>query len=647
MVKSYISKSILNFYPNKDKEYEPYTYAPLPDEYSIRLLYIFPGDSPQIHCSLQSTSLRSHLPYNALSYTWGDPRTPLFQTIASAQYLREHRIICDGRLFFVTENLWHALERLRSERSKTTRGGVPYLQEYVWIDAICINQQDPVERSFQVKLMDQIYKGAQLVVAWLGKTDRYTERALRLVAQLSEITQWSDNYLDQRDKHASLETKFPDLTPKDWESLAAFFHRAYFHRAWIFQEIILARHITFFWDSSTVLWETLLRCSQYLFSTGAWLPLNAYVNRFSGLPDRVARRATPIAGPFVAALAELKAEINHRTDTGAISYAFIVLVLGTGRGLLATDSRDHIYSRLGVVKSYINNCAAGEEAQLVINRLPIPDYRKSVETVYIEFAEWLLDISQDLLVLSLVEDRTCRAPQLLNKLPSWVPDQSVAIAPMSFRFICNSPQWNPAGPASAGIGAPIDGRLLAIRGGFFDTVKQTADPFNDMKLACNWTSISHLIGPYLTAKYPMSNSTYATALRRTMIADSDMFAEHPPLNCPADSSMARALNEWLVIYLGYFGKSKKRNYKLSSHYQIQRMLLLGVLDQLNGIPRSFAPCTSYDIKLDFLDHRELPVHVSFSPVSVSAFHPKMFLQRHDWLTPRRQLINERTSRERR
>ena len=39
---------------------------------------------------------------------------------------------------------------------------------YVWIDAICINQSDQVEKSTQVAIMSDIYRAASSVVAWLG-----------------------------------------------------------------------------------------------------------------------------------------------------------------------------------------------------------------------------------------------------------------------------------------------------------------------------------------------------------------------------------------------------------------------------------------------------------------------------------------------
>jgi Heterokaryon incompatibility protein (HET) len=64
--------------------------------------------------------------------------------------------------------------------------GLPILNKYIWIDGICINQQDLAEHSSQIALMGEVYKRAGIVIACFGEKDIYTERALRLITRLSE-----------------------------------------------------------------------------------------------------------------------------------------------------------------------------------------------------------------------------------------------------------------------------------------------------------------------------------------------------------------------------------------------------------------------------------------------------------------------------
>ena len=67
---------------------------------------------------------------------------------------------------------------------------MPYLIDratsgYLWIDQVCINQEDPDERTMQVLLMREIYKKAAIVRVWLTKdTERLTKAVY--IAQLWE-----------------------------------------------------------------------------------------------------------------------------------------------------------------------------------------------------------------------------------------------------------------------------------------------------------------------------------------------------------------------------------------------------------------------------------------------------------------------------
>lgn len=123
-----------------------YQYNPLPSEMSIRLLELYPGHaSDNIECTLHQTGLENTPSYEALSYAWGDPT---YKT----------SVLCDNKIIMVTENLRDALLRLRlKDRSRI-----------IWADAICINQDDDMEKGPQVKLMATTYGNATRVCVWLG-----------------------------------------------------------------------------------------------------------------------------------------------------------------------------------------------------------------------------------------------------------------------------------------------------------------------------------------------------------------------------------------------------------------------------------------------------------------------------------------------
>ncbi|KAK5746235.1 hypothetical protein LTR17_000970 [Elasticomyces elasticus] len=85
--------------------------------------------------------------FEALSYVWGYPM------LAMKIYLQGLGALS------VTHNLHDALRRLR-RRDR---------ERCLWIDALCVNQSDPLERASQVLLMKQIYSTAHRVVVWLGE----------------------------------------------------------------------------------------------------------------------------------------------------------------------------------------------------------------------------------------------------------------------------------------------------------------------------------------------------------------------------------------------------------------------------------------------------------------------------------------------
>lgn len=77
-------------------------------------------------------------------------------------------ILCDGYRIQVTHNCWSALSHLRK-----VFGGIA-----IWIDAICINQDDPEDKKTQIPLMGTIFSSAREVYIWLGPDTKETDKAM-------------------------------------------------------------------------------------------------------------------------------------------------------------------------------------------------------------------------------------------------------------------------------------------------------------------------------------------------------------------------------------------------------------------------------------------------------------------------------------
>lgn len=154
-----------------------YIHQGIDSNHEIRILRIQHGKGDdRLECMLFPSALElgnnqtSHSkhqkwPYTALSYWWGDPDeiatnriTIYYDTGARGvrQTLNEFNL---SGSFFIRHNLKAALLRFRHATEDVN----------VWVDAICINQDDKAEKTCQVARMHEVYTQAEAVCVWLGK----------------------------------------------------------------------------------------------------------------------------------------------------------------------------------------------------------------------------------------------------------------------------------------------------------------------------------------------------------------------------------------------------------------------------------------------------------------------------------------------
>ena len=182
-----------------------YRYLPLPSEGEyIRLLCLLPNESEAkpLQCklhnySLQKSGLRTHR-YEALSYVWGNPRETL-------------PIYVDEGQFLVTVNLHAALSRLRDHS----------FERIIWVDAVCIDQNNPEEQGQQVQLMAKIYSNAYCVIVWLGKKAEDTDGALEDI-QLA----------------ANKELTEPPKKERNQQAILSLLRQPWFQRIWVREQTL-------------------------------------------------------------------------------------------------------------------------------------------------------------------------------------------------------------------------------------------------------------------------------------------------------------------------------------------------------------------------------------------------------------------------
>lgn len=58
---------------------------------------------------------------------------------------------------------------------------------YLWADAICIDQTSNEERASQILLMEDIFRSAETVYAWLGEAQDGSHKAIELLGDLARF----------------------------------------------------------------------------------------------------------------------------------------------------------------------------------------------------------------------------------------------------------------------------------------------------------------------------------------------------------------------------------------------------------------------------------------------------------------------------
>ena len=319
---------------------------------SIRLLVLSPYLHPEDHriqCRLIIKDLDSSLDYEALSYTWGTPDDLGF------------RVWVNGVHVAVRRNLLAALRVLRRDKDRI-----------LWIDALCINQEDLDERNQQVGIMGDIYAKARQVVGWLGTSDpnELTHASLDIVSQspkqiyvpafslLQEAAAVSADVPDTDDLVKGFDfgqwVKWNDEFVNDpkraasWKELADLCRADYWTRLWIAQEICLARRLLLIFGTDSVAWDHLVTVRSILRN---WV-IPGYVSRahranvdYSNL--HIVRKSRP------AQLADytdskmksgLKFELKSLMELSAPCFSSerhdkIYGILGLGESTLAGDMR--------------------------------------------------------------------------------------------------------------------------------------------------------------------------------------------------------------------------------------------------------------------------------------------------------------------
>jgi Heterokaryon incompatibility protein (HET) len=203
----------------------PYQYKPLiQTENEFRLVELQPNHSHHIKATLRHYSLLDPPSYTALSYQCGDPRNLKW-------------IEVDHFEVPIPINLDLALRQLRSHGC-----------ELLWVDCLCIDQNNEDERNSQITRMATIYQEASTVAVWLGREECGSAKVMQMLQSMR----------DRRSKRPQQPT-LPNISHLQslHTELAEFLRRPYWTRVWIIQEIVAGARVRLFCGSLDAEWDDL------------------------------------------------------------------------------------------------------------------------------------------------------------------------------------------------------------------------------------------------------------------------------------------------------------------------------------------------------------------------------------------------------
>jgi hypothetical protein len=351
--------------------------------------------------SLDDASLK----YIALSYVWGLDMSQI-------------PLLVNGTEFKATANLFDFLARYRKISYAVPKWELANFP--LWIDAVCINQEDIPERNSQVQMMGSIYRSATRTISWLGPDDDDSDTAMRILKdvfpkmmdsiQKRDLLAWLDPQQTNLWQESELRAGTSNVTHNNfWHSCQRILQRPYFTRSWITQELVLSRNVVVLCGQQTlpliafsIVWLWLHHIE------GLPCPPHVDARLWSYLSTREGRRV--ISWGVLNKLPNLSNLMRDSKDAPEQSLALIwhELVLHA-RIQQATDPRDKLYSMLGI-----------------LDRKFKPDYAASIEDVFCDFAKEHIYAEKRLSVLREaghgVFSDTPEHPRHELFVPSWVPN---------------------------------------------------------------------------------------------------------------------------------------------------------------------------------------------------------------------------------
>tara|TARA_R110002060_G_scaffold56615_7_gene66994 strand:- start:171 stop:929 length:759 start_codon:yes stop_codon:yes gene_type:complete len=247
------------------------------------------------------------------------------------------------------------------------------------VDALCINQEDKVEKKAQVARMHEIYTQAEMVCIWLGEGTPETPETFTFLQTI----------LNLRSLDNLVKSPISQDTARKWALVVDLMANRWFSRRWILQELALSRQATVKWGDNELHWVD--------FADAIALFMTKYEDIKRQCLDIVGKyKETDARALGAHTIVHTMINLFRKSQDGLVEQRLIPLEILVSSLLLAfeaSEPRDTIFAVLTLAKdshsTHAGPIATGDE------RIS-PDYEKCLLDVYTDFMDYCITKSKSL-----------------------------------------------------------------------------------------------------------------------------------------------------------------------------------------------------------------------------------------------------------
>jgi hypothetical protein len=276
--------------------------------------------------------------------------------------------------FYIRNNLKAALLRFRD----------PHDDVNVWVDAICIDQENNIEKKAQVSRMHEVYTQAENVCIWLGEGKEETPETFAFLREILDLHNFDELVAE------------PKATASKWGLIIDLMSNRWFSRRWVIQELALARKASVLWGEEELEWSNFADAIA-LFMTKYEEIKRTSLDPFCGHHRDVDARAL---GAYT--IVHATTNLFRKSQEGRVKQRLLPLEILVSSLLLAfeaSEPRDTIFAVLTLAK---DSRFAEENTNVPVivedSRIS-PDYDKTLFDVYADFMHYCIEKSQSLDIL--------------------------------------------------------------------------------------------------------------------------------------------------------------------------------------------------------------------------------------------------------